>query len=73
MLRKIRQYTIEDLRTEDHVGIINACLRLKMFTDDNTEFEIDSELGVGTFILIKIPLKYVKREKAYELESDAGR
>lgn len=72
-LRKIRQYTIEDLRTEEHVGIINACLRLKMFTDDNTEFEIDSELGVGTFILIKIPLKYVKREKAYELESDAGR
>ena len=71
-LRKIRQYTIDDLRTEEHVGIINACLRLKMFTDDHTEFEIDSELGVGTFILIKVPLKYVKRERVNELEGDAG-
>ena len=71
-LRKIKQYTIDDLRTEEHVGIINACLRLKMFTDDHTEFEIDSELGVGTFILIKVPLKYVKRERVNELEGDAG-
>lgn len=73
-LRKIRTYTINDLRTEEHVGIINACLRLKMLTDGNTEFEIDSELGIGTFILIKVPLKYLEREKGEidELKGDAG-
>lgn len=74
-LRKIKTYTINDLRKEEHVGIINACLRLKMLTDDNTEFDIDSELGIGTFILIKIPLKYLEREKVDidELKGDAGR
>lgn len=62
-LHKIRHYTIDDLKTEEHVGIINACLRLKMLTDGHTEFDIDSELGIGTFILIKVPLKYLKRER----------
>ncbi|MBQ7359737.1 MAG: sensor histidine kinase [Lachnospiraceae bacterium] len=74
-LRKIKQYTISDLKVEEHVGIINAALRLKMLTDGHTEFEIESELGIGTFILIKVPTKYLKsaRGEENELESDAGR
>ena len=74
-LHKINHYTISDLKKEEHVGIINAALRLKMLTDSHTDFEIDSELGVGTFILIKVPIKYLKNERgeADELEGDASR
>lgn len=73
-LYKIHHYTLNDLKKEKHVGIINACLRLKMFTDGHTEFEIESEPGVGTFILIKVPTKYLKCERGEvdEFESDAG-
>ncbi len=73
-MRKIKQYTISDLKAEEHVGIINACLRLKMLTDGHTEFEIESETGVGTFILIKVPTKYLKNERGEEneFEGDVG-
>ncbi|MFU0826756.1 MAG: HAMP domain-containing protein [Lachnoclostridium sp.] len=40
-------------------GMLNAFLRLKMFTEGNIEFEVDSELENGTDILIKLPLIYV--------------
>lgn len=74
-LHKIKNYTISDLKAEEHVGIINACLRLKLLTDGHTEFEIESEPGVGTFILIKVPIKYLKNERgeADELEGDVSR
>lgn len=43
---------IETLRESTHVGIINACLRLKMYTHNQVSFEIESESGAGTFITI---------------------
>ena len=46
---------IESLRQNTHIGIANACLRLRMVTKENVEFELDSEPGIGTLILIKIP------------------
>lgn len=50
---------IKDLRQKGRVGIINACLRLKMVSKDNVRFEIDSEEGIGTIVTVQIPLEYV--------------
>ena len=52
---KMQTSNIETLRTNKHIGIANACLRLKMVTDQTVAFELDSEPGAGTFILIKVP------------------
>ena len=48
--------TIDDLRAGKHVGVINACLRLKMHTSERSSVAVESEKGVGTTILISIPL-----------------
>ena len=45
------------LKKKKHVGIINACLRLKIMTKDKVTFDIESEKGVGTMVSIKIPLE----------------
>lgn len=50
--------TIDDLKKHTHVGIINACLRLHMMTKRQVQFEVESELGVGTFTTIKVPKEY---------------
>ena len=54
---KMRNSDIESIRQNEHVGMANACLRLKIMTVDTVKFELESELGVGTFVLIKIPLE----------------
>ena len=48
--------TIDDLKSNTHVGIINACLRLHMMTGRRVQFEVESEVGVGTFTAIRIPV-----------------
>jgi len=53
---KMQTSNIETLRTNKHIGIANACLRLKMVTNQTVEFELDSEQGAGTFVLIKVPV-----------------
>ena len=50
------------LKMKGRVGIVNACLRLKMLTDDKVHFELDSEKGIGTIIQIRIPCQYVQKE-----------
>lgn len=52
---KMQTSNIETLRTNKHIGIANACLRLKMITNQAVTFELDSEQGAGTFISIKVP------------------
>lgn len=52
---KMRNASIEKLREKGRVGILNACLRLKMMTEDSVQFFIESEKGVGTMIQIRIP------------------
>ena len=53
---------IEMLKGKGRVGIVNACLRLKMVSKDEVQFDVESEQGVGTLIQIRIPLCYVKKE-----------
>lgn len=47
---------IEMLQDKGRVGIVNACLRLKMMSRDKVSFAVDSESGIGTMIQIKISL-----------------
>ncbi len=58
---KMSNSSIESLKENEHVGIINACLRLKMVTGNKTEFELESEKAVGTCILIKVPMEELSR------------
>lgn len=53
---------IEMLKGKGRVGIVNACLRLKMVSKDEVSFDVESEQGVGTLIQIRIPLCYVTKE-----------
>ena len=52
------------LMKKGRVGILNACLRLKMVTDEEVKFSVESEEMVGTIIQIRIPIvKLMQLEK----------
>lgn len=55
MLDSINNVTIDKIKGKKHVGILNACLRLKMVTDNKVSFSLESEEGVGLSMIIKIP------------------
>ncbi len=54
MIEEGRNVSIEKIKNKKHVGVYNALLRLKIFSEDKFEFSIESEVGVGTLIQIKI-------------------
>lgn len=62
LLWKMRNANIQLLQGKERVGIINACLRLKMETNNEVVFELDGEEGIGFIVQIKIPYKYLKPE-----------
>ncbi|MDO4304594.1 MAG: sensor histidine kinase, partial [Bacillota bacterium] len=49
--------SIDEVKENEHVGMINACLRLRMITGGKSEFELESERGVGTCITIRVPIE----------------
>ncbi len=55
-LRKMRNASIDTLKDQSHIGIINACLRLKMFCQNQVHFSVESEEGVGTLVQITMPI-----------------
>lgn len=55
MWRKMENASIELLENEKGVGIINACLRLKMMSHDKVQFELSGEEGTGVTVLIRLP------------------
>ncbi len=57
--RMIAAADIQMLGEAKSTGILNTFLRLKMYSDSQVEFEIDSKPEDGTDITIKIPLKLV--------------
>lgn len=61
LVERMRAANIDMLKEKGRVGMVNACLRLKMISKDDVTFEVDSEIGVGTMIQVKIPLKYVEK------------
>lgn len=63
LLESIETVSIDQIKGKKHVGILNACLRLKLHTNGNVSFSIDSEVGVGMCVLIRIPMKYLHKNK----------
>lgn len=57
---KMINASIDKLKEKGRIGIVNACLRLKIFTDNKVEFQIESEKNIGTTIQIFIPLTCIK-------------
>ncbi len=62
LLWKMRNASIRLLQGKERAGIINACLRLKMQTNDEALFELDGEEGAGLIVQIKIPCRYLRVE-----------
>ncbi len=62
LLWKMRNASIRLLQRKERAGIINACLRLKMETNNEAVFELDGEEGVGLIVQIKIPCRYLGME-----------
>ncbi len=56
-VEEMSQVSIEMLKENRHVGMLNAALRLKMFTDGGVRFEMDSEVGAGTMVTVRIPVQ----------------
>lgn len=61
ILEEMRGVSIDKLKETNHVGILNAALRLKMASRDRVRFEIDSEAGAGTMVTISFPVDELKR------------
>lgn len=55
LLDTMQNASIERLREKGRVGMVNACLRLKMVTENRARFVLESEKGVGTMVQIRIP------------------
>ena len=62
LLARMTNANINMLKSKGRVGIVNACLRLKIITNDEVYFELESEEGIGTLIQIQIPCRYLTKE-----------
>ncbi|MCQ2496450.1 MAG: histidine kinase [Lachnospiraceae bacterium] len=69
LVEDMRNVDIEMIRGKKSIGILNAALRLKMFTEQRAVFDIESESGVGTLITIKMPI--IGENKVYGGIEDA--
>lgn len=52
---RMEHASIGMLKEKGSVGIVNACLRIRMMTDSAARFSVESEKGIGTTMLIIIP------------------
>jgi two-component system sensor histidine kinase YesM len=58
---KMDHASIDKLKDKKGIGILNACLRLKMATDNQVSFELESEAGISTMVTIKIPVLKISK------------
>lgn len=56
LLERMRNADMEHLQRNKNVGIVNACLRLKMLTKNTVKFDLESEEGVGTIVSFTVPV-----------------
>ena len=55
--KRMNSVTIDMIKKYKHVGILNACLRMRMMFNEKAKFYVDSEQGVGMAVVIKIPIE----------------
>lgn len=53
--RRMEEASIGELKQKGRIGVVNACLRLKIATENKVRFMIESEKGIGTTIGVVIP------------------
>lgn len=53
---KMEHVNMEMLQEKGRVGVLNACLRLKMYTGNEVQFELDGEQGMGMIVSLIMPL-----------------
>lgn len=70
MNESMRDCTIEDVKESAHIGIYNACLRLKRISDGHVRFFLESEKGVGTFMTIEVESVYLPVRKQEGVQED---
>ncbi len=63
LTERMHSACIDMLKGEGRVGIVNACLRIRMMTDDTARFSVESERGVGAIFTIRIPLDKAERSR----------
>ena len=56
---RMENASIDELKGKGRIGIVNAALRLKIATENNVKFMIESEAGIGTTISVTVPGEYV--------------
>lgn len=57
---KMEHASIEMLKQKGSVGMVNTCLRLKMYTEEKVKFVLESEEHVGTMVTISIPVQVLE-------------
>ncbi len=65
LCERMQNCTIDDIKENAHVGILNACLRLRRFSGERAFFSLESEPGIGMFTTIRVDaacLQSVKEE-----------
>ena len=60
---RMNSVTIDTVKKAKHVGILNACLRIKMMFRDQAKFAIESEKGIGMSVIITIPLDLITKSE----------
>lgn len=66
LCERMQNCTIDDIKENKHVGILNACLRLKRFSGERAYFSLESEPGVGTFTTIRVDAACLQSGKEEE-------
>ena len=60
--RRMEEASIDNLKQKGRIGVVNACLRLKIATENHVDFIIESEKGIGTTIGVVIPRDYINEK-----------
>lgn len=60
---KVNNVDISMIKNQEHVGSLNACLRMRMMYEDKVRFIIESEEGIGFTMIIQIDEDAIEYER----------